>query len=195
MRVLHLNLFLEDLFLETDLEDKSKLGLTVLIDGDWKHEHLATEKGIQTFAFEHNWKILRQNEESVKQLSGDSEDDYQAFHYYMFEIPQNQLGEDLVNEENIDETYSDEELDKLVGKTFNQQKIQNIYRRQKYNDSRLFAHTRCVKCGREKKVFLSNLINDPEKYVIDEKEGLIPKREKIIIEEEKCIISLSLLTP
>lgn len=28
----------------------------------------------------------------------------------------------------------------------------------------MFAHTICTKCGREKDVFLSNLINDPEKY-------------------------------
>lgn len=76
-----------------------------------------------------------------------------------------QRGDKQVTEElSLDETYSEEELEKLVGKTFNQQKIQNIYRRQKYNDRRLFAHTKCVKCGREKRVFLSNLVNDPEKY-------------------------------
>lgn len=69
-----------------------------------------------------------------------------------------------INTEKLNETYTDDELDKLEKKTFNQQKILNIYRRTKYGDSRLFAHTRCTNCGREKKLFLSNLINDPEKY-------------------------------
>lgn len=74
------------------------------------------------------------------------------------------LEEDMLSEEALDETYSDEELDSFVNKTYNQQRVINIYRRVKYNDNRLFAHTRCVKCGREKRVFLSNLLNDPEKY-------------------------------
>ncbi len=73
--------------------------------------------------------------------------------------------EDITEEvEDIEEAYSDEELDELEGKTFNLQKIENIYRRKKYDTPQLFAHTRCVKCGREKRVFLSNLINDPKKY-------------------------------
>lgn len=71
---------------------------------------------------------------------------------------------DIFIDRPLKETYSQEELDSLIGKTFNQQKIQNIYRRQKYNDKKLFAHTKCVKCGREKRVFLSNLVNDPDKY-------------------------------
>lgn len=157
-------LFPEDLYLDTDLENKNKLLLTILIDGDWKHEHMVCKKTIGDFAFEQNWKIVKENEESVRQLPNQGDDSYQAFHYYVFEIPEDQLAEDYINEDSLDETYSDEELDKLVGKTFNQQKIQNIYRRVKYNDSRLFAHTRCVNCGREKRVFLSNLINDPDKY-------------------------------
>lgn len=72
--------------------------------------------------------------------------------------------EDALNEEVIDETYSKDELKKLIGKTYNQQKVENIYRRKKYGDRRLFAHTKCNKCGREKKVYLSNLINDTKKY-------------------------------
>lgn len=71
---------------------------------------------------------------------------------------------DNVNEDLFNETYSDEELDDLIGKVFNQQKIERIYRRRKYDDKRLFAKTVCTICGREKKVFLSNLVNDPEKY-------------------------------
>lgn len=73
---------------------------------------------------------------------------------------ENKLAEDT----DIVETYSDEELDDMIGKVYNIQKIQNIYRRKKYDDKRLFAHTVCTKCGREKRVFLSNLINDPDKY-------------------------------
>lgn len=69
-----------------------------------------------------------------------------------------------IEEDYIEETYTDDELDDMVGKVYNLQKIENIYRRKKYDDSRLFAHTVCTKCGREKRVFLSNLINDPEKY-------------------------------
>lgn len=64
----------------------------------------------------------------------------------------------------LEETYSEEELNDFIDKVFNQQKVQSIYRRHRYNDSRLYAHTRCTECGREKRVFLSNLINDPDKY-------------------------------
>lgn len=69
-----------------------------------------------------------------------------------------------IEEDYLEETYSDEELDDMIGKVYNLQKIQNIYRRKKYDDERLFAHTVCTNCGREKRVFLSNLINDPDKY-------------------------------
>lgn len=68
--------------------------------------------------------------------------------------------EELVNEENLEETYSDDELNKMVGKVYNIRKLDKWYR----NDEGLFAHTICTKCGREKDVFLSNLINDPDKY-------------------------------
>ena len=69
-----------------------------------------------------------------------------------------------ITEENLAETYSDEELDDMVGKVYNTHKIENIYRRKKYGEERLFAHTVCTKCGRDKRVFLSNLVNDPDKY-------------------------------
>ena len=71
---------------------------------------------------------------------------------------------DPIEEEYLEETYSDEELDAMIGKVYNTQKIDDIYRRKKYGESRLFAHTICVNCGRDKRVFLSNLVNDPEKY-------------------------------
>ena len=72
--------------------------------------------------------------------------------------------EKLIEEDYLEETYTQDELDALLGKTFNIHKIENIYRREKYGDKRLFAKTTCTKCAREKRVFLSNLINDPDKY-------------------------------
>ena len=60
----------------------------------------------------------------------------------------------------LEETYSDDELNKMVGKVYKIRKLDKWYR----NDEGLFAHTICTKCGREKDVFLSNLINDPDKY-------------------------------
>lgn len=77
---------------------------------------------------------------------------------------QNELEEDYMEEDYIDETYSKEELHDMINKVYNQQKILNIYRKKTYGELRLFAHTRCQSCGREKRVFLSNLINDPDKY-------------------------------
>lgn len=62
------------------------------------------------------------------------------------------------------ETYTEKELKDLEGRVFNQQKIINTYRSTKYDISQLFAHTKCTKCGKEKRVLLSNLINDPDKY-------------------------------
>lgn len=68
--------------------------------------------------------------------------------------------EELVNEENLEETYSDDELDKMVGKVYNIRKLTDWHR----NEDGLMADTICTKCGRTKQVFLSNLVNDPEKY-------------------------------
>lgn len=148
----------QDLFLEIDSENETRLQLTVLIDGDWRADHIRLKKTIEETADKIGWKIIYSAEEPVNQ-TGDS-DDFKAYHYYVFDTSK-PIGEEFVN---LGETYSDEELEKMIGKTYNQQKILNIYRRQKYNDSRLFAHTRCTNCGREKRVFLSNLINDPDKY-------------------------------
>lgn len=75
-----------------------------------------------------------------------------------------QAAKDIEEAVGLEETYSEKELHSFLNKTFNQQKVLNIYRRKKYNDKRLYAHTKCIKCGREKRVFLSNLINDPDKY-------------------------------
>lgn len=66
--------------------------------------------------------------------------------------------------DSLNETYSKEELEEFVGKVFNQQKITKIFRRFRYGDTRLYAKTQCVNCGRTKKVFLSNLVNDPKKF-------------------------------
>lgn len=72
---------------------------------------------------------------------------------------------EIVDVENdLQETYAKDQLKSMLGKVYNQQKIQNIFRRKKYDDQRLFAHTKCTKCGREKRVFLSNLLKNPEKY-------------------------------
>ena len=40
----------------------------------------------------------------------------------------------------------------------------SIYRKKKYGEKRLMCRTKCVNCGREKKLFLSNLVTDPKKY-------------------------------
>lgn len=161
------NIFVDDLYFEDSDEEfniQNFLKLTYHIyHGDWKHDHLFSEKLVEEFAGSKNWKIINMWEDAEES----DDDTYSAYHCYVFSIPEDKLGffkEDFINEEDLEETYSQEELDKMVGKTYNQQKVQNIYRRNKYNDKRLFAHTRCVKCGREKRVFLSNLINDPEKY-------------------------------
>ena len=150
----------KDLFLEIDSQNENRIQLTVLVDGDWKEDHIRFKKVIEETIANIGWTILNSRDEVVRQTN---EDDYPAYHYYVFDTS-NAVTEEFVNEDALEETYSEEELEKMVGKTYNQQKIQSIYRRQKYNDSRLFAHTRCVKCGREKRVFLSNLINDPDKY-------------------------------
>lgn len=72
-------------------------------------------------------------------------------------------GADL-QEDYLDETYSDEEIESFKDKTFNQRKILSIYRKTKYGQKQLWAKTRCIDCGREKNVFLSNLVKDPDKY-------------------------------
>ena len=64
----------------------------------------------------------------------------------------------------LDETYSKKELHDFRNKVFNQQKIMTIYRKKRYGKKRLFCRTRCVNCGRQKRLFLSNLVTNPEKY-------------------------------
>lgn len=64
----------------------------------------------------------------------------------------------------LTETYDKDELEDFKDKIFNIQKVENIYRRERYGEKRLLAKCICTKCGRGKKVFLSNLVNDPEKY-------------------------------
>jgi len=69
-----------------------------------------------------------------------------------------------LNEDIVDETYSKDELDSFRNKIFNQQKVMSIYRKKKYGKKRLMCRTKCTNCGREKKLFLSNLVTNPEKY-------------------------------
>ncbi|MCK9470180.1 MAG: hypothetical protein M0Q88_00310 [Bacilli bacterium] len=96
--------------------------------------------------------------------------DNQSGKYYMYNdqtdysLTTKRLTESALTAEIIEEKYSKEELDDMIGDVHNIQKIDNIFRRKKYGKKRLFAHTVCINCGREKTVFLSNLINDPDKY-------------------------------
>ena len=46
-----------------------------------------------------------------------------------------------LEEEVVTEKYSKEELDDMIGDVHNIQKIDNIFRRKKYDEKRLFAHT------------------------------------------------------
>ena len=66
--------------------------------------------------------------------------------------------------EDLEETYTKDELNSFRNKVFNQRKIMSIYRKKKYGKTRLMCRTKCVNCGREKKLFLSNLVTNPEKY-------------------------------
>lgn len=81
-----------------------------------------------------------------------------------FEEDNRDLDDEDLNEDIIDETYSKKELEKLKNKVFNQRKIMSIYKKRKYGKQRLMCRTKCVNCGREKKLFLSNLVTNPEKY-------------------------------
>jgi len=72
--------------------------------------------------------------------------------------------EDPLDEDYIDETYSRDELDSFKNKVFNQQKIMSIYKKKKYGKKRLMCRVKCTNCGRQKKLFLSNLVTNPEKY-------------------------------
>lgn len=120
-------------------------------------EDIAGEENIHVGQLERLLKIVSPNVDKIKEGEKETEEQIQ-------DQAEESEDEELLQEGVIEETYTDDELDKLVGKTFNLQKIDNIYRRKKYGEDRLFAHTVCTKCGREKKVFLSNLVNDPEKY-------------------------------
>ena len=148
-----------DYFLLKQFAD-NKIFLELEIDGDWKHDHLYCEHLVKNFCEENNIEILSVEEEVYHEEEETSySDDYAALHTWELFIEAN-LEENLINEEQLEETYSDDELNRMVGKVYNIRKLDKWYR----NDEGLFAHTICTKCGREKDVFLSNLINDPDKY-------------------------------
>lgn len=148
-----------DYFLLKQFAD-NKIFLELEIDGDWKHDHLYCEHLVKNFCAENNIEILSAEEKVYHEEEETSySDDYAALHTWELFIETN-LEENLINEEQLEETYSDDELNKMVGKVYNIRKLDKWYR----NDEGLFAHTICTKCGREKDVFLSNLINDPDKY-------------------------------
>lgn len=81
-----------------------------------------------------------------------------------FEEDNRDLDDEDLNEDVIEETYSKDELNSFKNKVFNQRKIMSIYKKKKYGKNRLMCRTKCVNCGREKKLFLSNLVTNPEKY-------------------------------
>lgn len=74
------------------------------------------------------------------------------------------LEDDDLDEDYIDETYSKDELNSFKNKVFNQQKVMSIYKKKKYGKKRLMCRVKCTNCGRQKKLFLSNLVTNPEKY-------------------------------
>lgn len=122
---------------------------------------------LQKLIDEHKIKSLQEIlDEIVKNLKQeiDSQEVSEMKHKTLEEALNSICQEDNLKEDFLEETYSDEELDDMIGKVYNIQKIEDIYRRKKYGEKQLFAHTVCTKCGREKRLFLSNLINDPEKY-------------------------------
>lgn len=124
-------------------------------------EYKEFEKKIEEL--EDKQRALRSKTKSIaKEISFDEPD------FDLFRKPSEKSSEEeesgSIEEELVQETYTEEEIEKLKGKVFNQQKIIDIYRRSKYGTPQLFAHTRCTECGKEKRVLLSNLVNDPDKY-------------------------------
>lgn len=74
------------------------------------------------------------------------------------------IEETEIKEDFIDETYSEDEIEAMIGNVYNMQKVQSVSRKRKYGARQLWAKTVCIKCGRDKEVLLSNLVNDPDKY-------------------------------
>ena len=58
---------------------KNFFDITLVIDGDWKHDHLACDRAIEDWVAEHNYELVGSNEEEI----GESDDDsYKAEHTY-----------------------------------------------------------------------------------------------------------------
>lgn len=114
----------------------------------WKinpnNNHLKIFNGLNN-QLRNEWNSVEDYINEYKELNGDLED------------------EDL-DEDYIDETYSKDELDSFKNKVFNQQKVMSIYKKKKYGKKRLMCRVKCTNCGRQKKLFLSNLVTNPEKY-------------------------------
>lgn len=110
--------------------------------------------------------IISGDEKDLINVLKDSENNYWLIDFDCYESYDYTTLDEMCDNSSgsLNETYSKEELQKFVGKVFNQQKITKIFRRFKYGDTRLYAKTQCVNCGRTKKVFLSNLVNDPKKF-------------------------------
>lgn len=58
---------------------KNFFDITLVIDGDWKHDHIACDRAIEDWVAEHNFELVGSSEEEI----GDSQDDsYEAEHIY-----------------------------------------------------------------------------------------------------------------
>lgn len=137
--------------------DYLNLKLSVQIEGSHEHVHIKIEDIFKDFCKENNLKITKFEN---KTEDNSDENHYVCWYYLDVQSLDKVVEEDLIQEDTLEETYSDEELDKMVGKIYNIRKIDKWYR----TEGKLYAHTICKNCGREKDVFLSNLVNDPEKY-------------------------------
>ena len=78
---------------------------------------------MKNFCEENNIEILSVEEKVYHEEEETSYgDDYTALHTWELFIETN-LEENLINEEQLEETYSDDELNKMVGKVYNIRKL------------------------------------------------------------------------
>ena len=91
------NLFPED---GTFSNADTWLELTLQVDGDWKHDHLATEYVVEQFARKKGWTIVRHNEQEI----GNSQSDwYEATHTWFFNTGADRELYDSLDKEILDE--------------------------------------------------------------------------------------------
>lgn len=146
------NLDIKDV--RTEKIDDNIINLEICIEGDYEKAHLECKDLVRDFCEEHNVKIKKFSGEIINIEKEFDDDYYEGCMHWCLDFS------NYDNDVQLTETYSKEELDKLVGKTFNQRKLLSYYKYQ----GKLLAKTKCTKCGGEKTVYLSNLVKDPEKY-------------------------------